>query len=241
MVDFGRRLRQEQYDFVIDSQGLIKSALIAAASRGVRHGFDASSSREPLASRTYDVVHHVSRQIHAVDRNRKLSALALGMESADLCDYGLTPPVELPLVLRKPYCVLLSMSSRAEKLWPEHHWTELVGSLSASGFECILPWGNDVERARCQRIADRANEGMVPRALSLGELAALMGGARAVVGVDTGLTHLAAALDVPALGLFVGSDPALTGLHGSGKLMNLGGPGTVPTMDETLNALASIA
>ena len=240
MLSFRRSLRAENYDHVIDTQGLLKSALIAASARGVRHGYDASSAREAIACRLYDIGHAVSREMHAVDRNRALTALALGIGSAGKCDYGLAPPQAVAVPLEKPFCVLLTMTSRAHKLWPEQCWVELAQALAVRGYESVFPWGNDVERARCQRIVDAAGSGIVPRALSLGELAGVMTSAQGVIGVDTGLAHLAAALNVPTIGLYVRTDPRLTGLHGTGRLANLGGPGQSPSVGEALAAVGAI-
>lgn len=241
VLAFRRLLRAELYDLVIDTQGLLKSALIAVSAHGARHGFDAQSAREPIASRFYDVGHPVSRKMHAVERNRTLTAKALGVEFTGQCDYGLVPPKEQPISVMTPYCVLLSMTSRTDKLWPESRWAELARELAARGSASVLPWGNDTERARCQRIVELAGTGLVPRPLSLGELASLMTRARGVIGVDTGLSHLSAALKVPTIGLFVPTDPQLTGLHGTGRTANLGGLGQIPTVQKTLEALEAFA
>jgi heptosyltransferase-1 len=241
MFAFHRLLGAERYDLVVDTQGLLKSALIAMSAHGVRHGFDADSAREPIASMFYHVSHSVSREMHAVERNRTLTGKVLGLESTAQCEYGLVPRNESPISLTMPYCVLLSMTSRTDKLWPEERWAELVRQLSTRGCESVLPWGNEIERARCQRIVGLAGSGIVPRPFSLDELASLMTHARSVIGVDTGLTHLAAALDVPAIGLFGPTDPRLTGVYGAEKMANLGGLGKMPTVGGALEALEAIA
>jgi len=240
LFSFRRSLRAERYEVVIDTQGLLKSALIAASAHGLRHGFDAGSAREPIASRFYDVGHSVSREMHAVDRIRALTAKALAIESVGRCAYGLAPLKAAPVPLTKRFCVLLTMTSRPEKLWPEQCWVELTRELAARGYESVLPWGNEIERARCRRIADSAGTGAVPRALSLGELASTLINAQGVIGVDTGLAHLAAALEVPTIGLYISTDPGLTGLYGVGKLLNLGAPGRSPSVRDALEAAGAI-
>lgn len=240
IVEFRRAIRAQVYDFVIDTQGLLKSALIASQARGVAHGFDASSAREPIASRFYDVRHRVAREQHAVDRNRALSAAALGSQPDAKCDYGLVAQTENPLPVRSPFCVLLSMTSRSDKLWPEERWVELVRALASEGKESVMPWGSEAEQARCRRITESAGSGIVPRSLSLGELAGVISASSAVVGVDTGLSHLAAAFGVPVVGVFCGSDPRLTGLLGYGRIMNLGGPGKIPAIEEALAAVRAL-
>ncbi len=235
--DFRRNLSAEPYDLVIDSQGLLKSAMISLGARGVRHGYDADSAREPLASRFYDVRHSVSRDLHAVERNRKLAGMAAGCGSTGVCDYGLAAPAIDRIATSKPFCVLLSMTSRADKLWPEECWVDLARLLEARGFACVLPWGNEIERARCLRIVSRAGCGSVPRALSLGELAGALSHADAVFGVDTGLAHLAVALGARAIGIYCSTDPLRTGLHGGGRVANLGGPGLIPLPGEAMAAM----
>jgi len=221
---FRRALRAERYDLVIDTQGLLKSALLARLASGERHGMDTASAREPLAARFYDVRHAVPRQQHAVERNRQLAAAALGSALPAACDYGLRAEGPPPLDLPGAYAALLTMTSRADKLWPEVEWIELGRLLAARGLRCVLPWGSEEEQARVVRIAAGIGDATVPRRMGLAELARLMRGARGVAGVDTGLTHLAAALGVPAVGIFLGSEARLTGLYAGGRVRNLDAP-----------------
>ena len=234
---FRAALRSEQYDAVIDSQGLVKSALIAALARGQKHGFDRASAREPFAVHFYDATHAVQANMHAVDRNRELAASALGYRVEGPCDYGLRVSGEIPLLARRPFVLLLTMTSRDDKLWPEEHWRSLGNALEARGLHCLLPWGTEEERRRCARIATAIPGAVVPRRMTLTELASLACQARCVVGVDTGLTHLAAAVDVPVIGLYCSSDPALTGLHGGNRVRNLGNRGAPPAVAEVLEIL----
>ena len=242
---FRATLRDERYDAVIDSQGLLKSALIAALARGRRHGFDRASAREPFAARFYDDTHAVQGTLHAVDRNRQLAAAALGYRVDGPCDYGLRVTGEPPLQAQapasspasSPYALLFTMTSRDDKLWPEEHWRSLGSALASRGIPSLLPWGSEEERRRCARIAAAIPGAVVPRRMALAEIARLVRAAHCVVGVDTGLAHLAAALEVPVAGIYCGSDPALTGLHGRGRLWNLGKAGQAPAVNEVLDVL----
>ena len=204
-----RRFREEHYDAVIDTQGLIKSALLACAARGRRHGFDAGSAREVLAARLYDVTHHVPRSLHAVARNRLLAGSALGYRPEDPAVYGIRTDARASEPGR--YAVFVHASSRADKLWPVEHWVAIGRELEAHGVSSVIPWGSEEERRRSDLIAGGLRSAHVPALTPLAELAGLLAGAVIVVGVDTGLTHLAAALGVPVIALFCGSDPALTG------------------------------
>ena len=233
LAAFRRTLSAERYQRVIDTQGLVKSALIAASARGEKHGYDAASAREPLAARFYDVQHAVPAAMHAVERNRALAGAALGVAPGGAVDYGFA--VETSAV--EPSVVLLTMTSRADKLWPEARWRELIGWLGARALSCVLPWGSAPERERCARIASGYAHARIAEHMALGQLAAMLARARAVAGVDTGLTHLAAGLGAPVAGIFCGSDPALTGLYGAARVRNLGAPGTPPQAGEVRAAL----
>jgi len=239
---FRRALSGVRYDCVIDTQGLIKSALLARAATGARHGYDAASAREPLAARFYDLLHAVPRDLHAVVRNRRLAALAMGYELPAALDYGISVPSGLAPFESRPYCVLLHATSRADKLWPEPAWKQLGAELARQGFASVLPWGNAAERARSERIAHSLREAVVPPAQGILAMAGLLAGAKAVIGVDTGLSHLAVALGCPVVALYCGTHPGLTGVHaGQGaRARNLGDTGQVPEVAEVLAALLEV-
>jgi len=241
---FRAALRGECYDAIVDSQGLIKSAFVAALAHGRRHGQDRASAREPLAAFFYDVVHPVPAHLHAVERNRRLTGMALGFVPDHACNYGLRVEGELSAQLRAQapvsYALLLTMTSRDSKLWPEERWHALGTWLLEKGVHCVLPWGTDDERHRCVRLATAIPGAVVLERMQFADLARLARGARCVVGVDTGLTHLMAALEVPAVGLYCGSNPALTGLYGSGWVHNLGAAGRPPEVADVQRALAGL-
>jgi heptosyltransferase I len=224
-----RELAAERYDAVVDTQSLFKSALIARAASGTRHGLDRASAREWLAASFYDVRHAVPRELHAVERNRRLAASALGFSVSGLPEYGLQIPGEQ----QSGYVVFLTMTSRADKLWPEDRWIELARGMRAPA---VLPWGSEEERTRARRIADAIGGTVLPRR-SVDELAKVFAAARYVIGVDTGLTHLAAALGAPTVGIYCASDPALTGIYGAPRAHNVGARGRTPKVEEVLRLL----
>jgi heptosyltransferase-1 len=240
IAKFRKALSGERYDAVIDSQGLLKSALISSLASGPKHGMDRASVREPLAARFYDVTHPVPRGLHAVERNRRLTAAALGYTLDSPIDYGLgTENSSLKDSSleddRAPYAVFLTMTSRDDKLWPNPRWIELGRSL---GMRIVLPWGSETEKARAEMIGAEIGNATVPARMSFPEIANLFRQANFTVGLDTGLTHLAAALGTRTLGIYCGSDPALTGLYGLSKTVNVGDAGRAPAVSEVLKALA---
>jgi heptosyltransferase-1 len=233
---FRADLRAGEYDRVVDSQGLIKSGLVSRWARGHRVGYDRESIREPLAVRFYDATVAVARAQHAVERNRQLAAAALGYELTGLpLDYGLAlPPLCAAWLPSGAYAMCFTATSRDDKLWPEDDWRQLLDALNRRGLMAVLPAGTAVEGERARRIAAGAANAIVPPPLGLGDLAALIAGASLAVGVDTGLTHLAAALRIPTLALYLASEPGLTGVLGCAEYFNLGARGTAPTVGDVL-------
>ena len=235
-----RVIRARSYDDIIDSQGLLRSAITARAAQGRRHGYDSRSIREPLAAAFYDVRHRVSRDLHAIERNRILTGLALGYSPQGAPDYGLDR-TGLAAKGEARYAVLLHATARLEKQWPEENWVALGEALGRNGVDLVLPWGNEAEQARSRRIAARLPRACVPDRQPLDGVARLIAGASFAVGVDTGLLHMAAALGVPLVAIFAGSKPALTGPIGSGPMAVLGALGSAPALDEVLRAVERIA
>jgi len=231
-------LRTKRYDDIVDTQGLVRTGLIARIARGERHGYDRLSIREPLASLFYDVRHRVSRDLHAVERNRRLTALALGYEPQGAPDYGLARGADA--AMSQPYVVFLHATAQARKEWPVANWIALGRHQADKGLQVVLPWGTEAERRRSEEIASALPNATVPERMPLDRVADLIGGARGVVGVDTGLLHLAAALAVPLVAIFAGSQPKLTGPVGSGPMTVLGANGAPPTVDEVKAVLPSI-
>ena len=238
MRAFAAGLRAQRYDAVIDLQGLVKSALIVRMAQGPRMGYDRRSAREPVAALAYDRTYPVPRTLHAVERNRQLTGHCLGYTPAGEPDYGLYPsPHDLPWLAAPRYAVLLHSTSRDDKLWPEADWIALGRWLQTCGLVCVLPWGSAREQARAQRLAAQLGTAVrVAPPLPLDALAALCAGAALTVGVDTGLTHLAAAVGCPTLALFCRSDPGLTGVYAGAHALNLGDAGAPPSFEAVRQA-----
>ncbi|MDP3609384.1 MAG: lipopolysaccharide heptosyltransferase I [Methylophilus sp.] len=230
------------YDAVIDTQGLIKSALISRMAHGAKHGYDQHSIREPLASRAYQHTYAISYQQHAVTRNRTLVAQALGYTvPTHHPDYGIQAhttqfPVSMPLP--KSFVIGLHGTSRDSKLWPTECWITLGKQLEAEATALVLPWASQAEKQRAEQIQSQLSHAIVLPKLNIGQLATIIAQARVAIGVDTGLSHLAVALSIPTIAIYTDTDPALTGVLAGAfaPAINLGNQHEVPTTDEVFNA-----
>lgn len=234
------RLRATHWDCVLDSQGLVKSAIPARLAGGTLVGYDRQSIREPLASLLYDKKMAVSRKLSAIERNRQLFARAFGYQSGGAPCFGIGRGERPDWLAVDNYAVLLHATSRESKEWSESSWVALGAWLNKQGMQSILPWGNERERVRALRLADAIDGAVAAPRLRLREAAGLLGHARAVIGVDTGLTHLANALDVPLVAIYTDTDPALTGVVETPYARNLGNVGICPTLHEVQAALQAI-
>jgi heptosyltransferase-1 len=240
IAGFRRKLRSRHYDEVIDTQGLFfKSALIAASARGRRHGYDTLSVKEKVAALMYDVRHRVERNLHAVARNRVLTGLALGYAPQGEPDYGLDTLRMTPPAATERYGVLLHATAQPGKEWPMAHWRALATEL-AKDFQLVVPWGNPAEQVRAGQIATGIARARVSDLQPLDEVARLLAGASFVVGVDTGLMHLTAALNVPLVAIFSGSEPSLTGPIGNGTIKVLGARSAPPAVRDVVDAVRQI-
>ena len=247
---FKQLIQQNQYDAIIDTQGLLKSALAMRCARGTKHGYDKQSIREPLASCFYDKTYAISYQQHAVTRNRALCALSLGYEIPTTApDYGITTKNSMAVDrmviglntsgLQGGYMIALHGTSRDSKLWPVGHWVALGKQLALQNLNMVLPWASDAEHARATIISQQVPESIVLPKFSINELAGVIANAKAAVGVDTGLSHLAAALNIPTIAIYTDTNPALTGVMAGNvaPAINLGGIAQTPTVNDVLSAL----
>src|SRR4051812_1015972 len=237
---FARAMREQPHETVIDAQGLLRSALITRFARGRRHGYDRESVRESAASWFYDQRHSVDRSMHAIARNRMLTGQALGYAPDGPPDFGLD---RAALMSGAPgrEAVLLHATARPEKEWPAANWIALAKRLAVRGLSVVLPWGSEAERRRSAEIVAAVPNASVPDLQPLDQVARMIARAAFVVGVDTGLLHVAAALGVPLVAIFVGTEPGQHGPLGAGKIEIVGTLGAMPSVDEVSAAVERIA
>jgi len=233
MGDLRRAMRREPYDLVLDLQGLLKSALWARQAGAPVAGYDRKSIREPAAAWLYQRTASVSREIHAVLRCRALASAHLGYGLPTRPpDFGLRVPTD-GWKPRSAYGLIIPNASRKEKLWPERHWVAVGRRMVEMGWTPLVIWGRPDEQSLAESIAASC-DGDVPPFLKVGEMAAVLAGAQQVVGLDTGFTHLAAALGRPTLGIYCDHEPGLAGITGPGRVASIGGKGQVPSRNDVL-------
>ena len=247
------RLRSVKYDVVLDMQALMKSAWLVRQTRGVRHGLDWRSAREPLASLFYQVRHRVEFWQPAVTRQRLLASLAFGYTYSGPPDFGLQefarqaqaeaqacPAQECcarphhHLNPDRGYAVIMPSASRDDKLWPEDDWRAVFTRVREAGCTLRLLAGNPQEAERAQAlVAGFDGVEVLPR-MDLTGIARQLAGARIMVGLDSGLTHLSAALGRPTVGIYRASTPVRTPLIGSNFTASLGDRGAPPSREAVL-------
>ena len=236
MAAFRRALRQERYDAILNLQEQVKGAVVSWFAEGTRHGLDRANIREPIATLVDHVHHPVSKDLHIVDRCRGIAAAALGYAAGGPPRWQFELPPTTPAMPAGPYAVAYHATSRTDKEWPEDRWRALVAHFAGAGFVTLLPWGSDAEQARSLRIAGGSEGAVVPPRQTLPELATLARHAEIVVGVDTGLTHLAAALGTATVAIFTSTDPRLAGVSCAGvHARDAGGNGVVPSLADIVD------
>lgn len=243
-----QQLTLQQYDIVLDTQGLFKSGLWTHFCNGIKHGYDKQSIREPLANLFYDIKHHVSYQQHAVARNRALAALTFAYPiPKSLPDYGIEAPSRQDSMTQNsiqnvPYVIGLHGTSRDSKLWPTEHWINLGQKLAELQLSLVLPWANQAELHRAEIIRDALQNVTILPKLSIAELSTVINDAKAAIGVDTGLSHLSVALSIPTVAIYTDTNPLLTGVHAGAyaPAINLGNIKQIPSVEEVFEAFLTL-
>jgi heptosyltransferase-1 len=231
-------LRDAHYDLVLDVQGLAKSAWLARWTGAPIAGFDSATAREPIAARFYQHRIEVPRELHAVERCRLLGAAALGYTVTGAPEFGMQPKSLSPARSDR-FAVLLTNASRQTKLWADDRWLAVERWLAERGIVSVLFCGSVAERRRTEALAARMQHAEVSAPAALDNIAATMSAASIVIGLDTGLTHLAAAIGRPAVGIYCDYDPALVGLIAdgrAGKVASVGSATAAPTAGEVIEA-----
>jgi heptosyltransferase-1 len=252
---FKKNLQSTSYDVIIETQGLLKSALVCALAKknpgAVVAGLANAtkySGYEPAAKIFYNQLVQVPTQCHAVDRSRYVTCSALDWSLIDRSDelrfypenvVEAIAPGEV-IGLQKPYILFFHSTARAAKRWSNSSWVTLGQHLSSLGYQVVLPWGSDSEKAMSNEIASQIPNALVPNAFSIEEAFSIIVNARLVVGVDTGLTHLSAVLNKPTIEIYCDSPRWKTEGYWSGVIRNLGDIQAPPKTDDVIQAATEL-
>ncbi|MBI3711791.1 MAG: lipopolysaccharide heptosyltransferase I [Burkholderiales bacterium] len=237
---FYRTLREEAYDFIIETQGLLKTGIIMGLARKAKNGKKIGlangtegSGYEGISRIFHDLSIPVDRRTHAVQRGRIVAAAALGYAINTPASFGLQKldlhPDWMP---NEPYIVFFHATAGESKKWPRDHWIDCAGDLRITGWPILLPWGNAAEKAEAEAMAEHMPNAQVLPKLSMQEATVLAQRAALVIGVDTGLVHIAAAYETPTIEIYCDSPRWKTEGNWSPKIINLGDKGMPPSVAE---------
>jgi heptosyltransferase-1 len=244
-------LQEISYDVVIETQGLLKSALVCALAKKSPNTVVAGlanatqfSGYEPIARWFYNHPVQVPVQTHAVDRSRLVMCSAFDWPAIKRSDtpqfYVSRIKVDLlkPSIsqLKTPYVLFFHSTAREAKRWPNEAWIALGIDLSNRGYQVVLPWGNAAEKLISAELAKQIPNALVPPAFSIEDAFAVIAGAALTVGVDTGLTHLAAVLGLPTVEIYCDSPRWKTEGYWADHIRNVGDIGLPPDPAELIKA-----
>jgi len=246
---FKKDLQAQTYDIVIETQGLLKSALVCALANKSPNAIIAGlanatefSGYESIVRNFYTQSVSVPTQCHAVDRSRWVmcSAIDMPLVVREISPQFYPSPFveQIPnssiFGLHRPYILCFHSTARTAKRWPEENWVALGKSLAAEGYQIVFPWGNAEERSISEALAIKVSHSLVPPAFSIDEAFSFIKDATLTIGVDTGLTHLAAVLNRPTVEVYCDSPRWKTEGYWSSQIRNVGDIQAPPSVEEVL-------
>ena len=254
---FKKELQAVSYDVIIETQGLLKSAIVCSLANKTPNAVIAGlanatefSGYEPIARSFYNQSVQVPFQCHAVDRSRWVTCSALNWSLIDRKNAPQFYPENYvnslgkalvdPNELKAPYVLCFHSTAREAKRWPNADWIALGKELSSRGYQVVLPWGNVAEQVVSREIAAQIPNALVPPAFSIEDAFGMIAGAALTVGVDTGLTHLAAVLNKPTVEIYCDSPLWKTEGYWSKYIRNVGDIQKPPTVVQVLQAASEL-
>ncbi len=209
-------LSKHHYDIVVDAQGLLKSAAIATLTNaGTLHGYDKNSARESISSYFYGKKYNVDKKQHAVERTRQLFGQIFNYLPTPTLNFGINQ--NFANVQKNPRKLIFIIgTSWSTKLWSTQHWQKLTLLAIANGYQVEIMWGSTAEQAIAESIISTNPQATRPQhRLSITTIAEKLVEAAGVVGLDTGFSHLAGALETPTIALYGATSPVTVGLIGA--------------------------
>lgn len=248
---FRKTLQATTYDVLIETQGLLKSAIVCSLAKKSPSAVVAGlanatefSGYEPLARSFYNQSVQVPTQCHAVDRSRWVMCSALDWPLIERGDAPQFYPSQFSSSISKstvdgliaPYVLCFHSTAREAKRWSNENWIALGKDLSARGYQLVFPWGSPSEKVISELLASQIPNALVPSAFSIEEAFLVITGAALTVGVDTGLTHLAAVLNKPTVEIYCDSPCWKTEGYWSEKIANVGDIQNSPSVQDVIEA-----
>ncbi len=205
-VKLVKKYAKNNYDLVIDAQGLLKSALTAKLLGKNRAGFSKSSIRESVASYFYHHKVAIAYDANTIDRNAKVISEPLGIEinsqmiqeKEPFLFYSESDVLEY-IDDKKKNIIFVIGSTWESRNYPKEKFAELADALQEN---ILIAWGNTEERERAEWIATQSKYAHVLPSINLNALKAVIGNADVLIGNDTGPTHMAWGMNVPSITLF---------------------------------------
>lgn len=231
--NFWCKLREQEYDVIIDAQGLIKSAVVALLARGERNGLDFQSAREALASIVYHKKYHINLQHNAILRMRELFSKIFAYKLPENPPQYSITNLAIPAVNPGKYLMFLHGTTWESKMWPREYWLKLAQMASVAGFEIKLLWYNAPEKARAEYLHKHCANITIISPQKIADVAGLIKNATAVIGLDTGLTHLATAVGVPVVSLYSATNPLYSSHYSSKQVFIASDFSCAPCMSRT--------
>jgi heptosyltransferase-1 len=234
-------LRAYRYDFIIDIQGVYKSAIIAFLARSSRRiGYQAPDLGERGAAFAYTGRFGRRPKCNAWHGMRINAGEALGYQIEGPAVFKLRLPEagKLPFASTgKPVAAFFHATSKDDKKWPVSHWVAIGRELTQRGFQLVLPWGSEGERLEAEQIASQLPGATVLPKMSVTEIAQMIDACALVIGTDTGFVHLAHALQKRTVMIFVATPPAHYGIESPFRSISIGDGKSVPSISDALEAI----
>ena len=231
-------IKKENYDYVIDLQGLIRTGIMCKSLNSV--GFNKNSIKESFASYFYKKTFEVEKKIHAINRNRLLVAKSMNYE---IDQNNILFSYDFKKDLTDPHSIIfITGTSNAQKKWPLEYWIKLAGLFERNNYKIFLPWGSVKEYEECLAIYDQTTNCEILEKMNIDQLAKKIASTRFAIGVDTGLTHLASSLDIPTIGIYTFSNPDLTGVKSTKTpAFNMGSLSNIPLPEDIFKKFNDLA
>jgi heptosyltransferase-1 len=242
-----KQTKNLSYDYIIDAQGLLKSAILAKCLNGTIYGLGKNSIREKLACLFYTKQFETGKNLLSITKNRVLASMIFGYSiDKDNVNFGLTssnfPPSDL--AISKQYVIFFHATSKDSKKYPKQNWAELAKYLIREhNLSILLPFGSpreQIESLTIKRLINSDNVYVPNKILDYAKLSGLISNAQFVFGVDTGLIHLANALNKKIIAIYVDTNPDKTGIFESLIAKNMGNKNLTPSVKELMELFESI-